>query len=451
MASLETEIPPQHKGNPSRARCRRKEKHNPGLQNPVISASSASSSSPLQTTVTCKSSISSLFLSTFSPSASKKKIFTSATFRGMGCASHAEVSAPATAVVRSSADWQTKKVRKKKQKRKKQQSAAAGPSVVVPDVWCSPGIGFVADDPAVDCVVARRAAAGPRGRQDAERNQGEVDCPPSDEIGNTGRYVLSSIPVYGASSMLKIVTIVYLVCPFLSSDSFVGTDGELFQSVVLLISPPPRPYILRRSSNLEPLSGLDSPYAFEMHRYGSDVLPNRHYRHLRDIHHSPGGLAEDNATSEGVQIHYPVDLLGISDSDIDNREKIMMLQSSFMMGGPDGYDRYRDWRLDVDNMSYEELLELGDRIGYVNTGLKEDEIFCCLQKMKHSIMDALPPHLSTGMEWKCSICQEEYEADDEVGKLECGHGYHIYCIKQWLLQKNACPVCKAVAAAAASQ
>lgn len=53
----------------------------------------------------------------------------------------------------------------------------------------------------------------------------------------------------------------------------------------------------------------------------------------------------------------------------------------------------------------QELLELGDRIGYVSTGLREEEIVRCLRKMKHSILDALPPHLSAGMEWKCSICQ----------------------------------------------
>lgn len=34
--------------------------------------------------------------------------------------------------------------------------------------------------------------------------------------------------------------------------------------------------------------------------------------------------------------------------------QIMMLQNSLLMGGRfDMHDRYRDWRLDVDNMSYE--------------------------------------------------------------------------------------------------
>eukprot|EP00268_Persea_americana_P042689 TRINITY_DN4274_c2_g1_i1.p1 TRINITY_DN4274_c2_g1~~TRINITY_DN4274_c2_g1_i1.p1 ORF type:complete len:182 (-),score=35.00 TRINITY_DN4274_c2_g1_i1:330-875(-) len=178
-----------------------------------------------------------------------------------------------------------------------------------------------------------------------------------------------------------------------------------------------RSCIIRRNNILEQISTMGSPYALETQRPGSDLFAAGHYPHLRGLRHSPGGLAE-----------------------------IMMLQTGYMLSGPDGYDRYRDWRLDVDNMSYEELLELGDRIGYVSTGLREEEIVRCLRKMKHSILDALPPHLSAGMEWKCSICQEEYEAEDEVGKLECGHCYHLYCIKQWLLQKNVCPVCKVAAA-----
>jgi len=43
--------------------------------------------------------------------------------------------------------------------------------------------------------------------------------------------------------------------------------------------------------------------------------------------------------------------------------------------------------------------------------------------------------------------QEEFEAGDELGKLNCGHGYHMECIKQWLGQKNSCPVCKSEAVA----
>ncbi|KAL7219095.1 hypothetical protein ACSBR2_012219 [Camellia fascicularis] len=44
--------------------------------------------------------------------------------------------------------------------------------------------------------------------------------------------------------------------------------------------------------------------------------------------------------------------------------------------------QYGNMRLDVDDMSYEELLALGERIGNVNTGLSEDMISKCLRETK---------------------------------------------------------------------
>lgn len=38
--------------------------------------------------------------------------------------------------------------------------------------------------------------------------------------------------------------------------------------------------------------------------------------------------------------------------------------------------------------------------------------------------------------------QEEYVVGESVGTLDCGHDFHSHCIKQWLRQKNTCPICK---------
>lgn len=38
--------------------------------------------------------------------------------------------------------------------------------------------------------------------------------------------------------------------------------------------------------------------------------------------------------------------------------------------------------------------------------------------------------------------QEEYVEGEDIGTLECGHDFHTACIKQWLMQKNLCPICK---------
>ncbi|CAA2980445.1 E3 ubiquitin- ligase MBR2-like [Olea europaea subsp. europaea] len=308
---------------------------------------------------------------------SKKKNFTSSTFRGLGCAASSQVSVPA--VIRTSANWDSEKLKKKKMKSKKTKlpsninSAAvtvtnnninnANPStqsslslalssscVGVPDVWCGPGIGVTTDAASVDCVVSRRPPVSTRGKVDGV-----------DKINHNLRE---------------------------------------------------RSCTVRRMVNREDLFFLDSEAALGVPRSRADDSGSR--RHVR--HGFPEGLAE-----------------------------IVMLQSSLLMGGrSDGLDQYGDWRLDVDSMSYEELLELGERIGYVSTGLREEEITHCLRRTKLGILDNFSSHFPTELEKKCSICQD-YEADDEMGKLNCGHFYHTNCIKEWLVQKNICPICKTAA------
>ncbi|KAK4726595.1 hypothetical protein R3W88_031512 [Solanum pinnatisectum] len=43
----------------------------------------------------------------------------------------------------------------------------------------------------------------------------------------------------------------------------------------------------------------------------------------------------------------------------------------------------------------------------------------------------------------CAICHMEFEYEEIVGTLGCGHEYHTGCIKQWLLRKKECPMCRA--------
>ncbi|GMI68819.1 hypothetical protein HRI_000551200 [Hibiscus trionum] len=103
-----------------------------------------------------------------------------------------------------------------------------------------------------------------------------------------------------------------------------------------------------------------------------------------------------------------------------------------------------DMRLDVDNMSHEELLELEEQMGNVSTGLSEETILANLRRRRFLPITAAPP---TAEAEQCCICQENYADEDELGKLDCGHDFHFNCIKPWLVQKNLCPVCKKTALA----
>ncbi|CAN6564021.1 unnamed protein product [Malus baccata var. baccata] len=100
-------------------------------------------------------------------------------------------------------------------------------------------------------------------------------------------------------------------------------------------------------------------------------------------------------------------------------------------------DRYGAMWLDVDSMSYEELLVLEDHIGYVSTGLSEEAAVTSLKRSNYFVFKE-----ENAQKDFCSICQEDFVEEDELGTLDCGHDFHISCIKQWLGHKNVCPMCK---------
>lgn len=43
---------------------------------------------------------------------------------------------------------------------------------------------------------------------------------------------------------------------------------------------------------------------------------------------------------------------------------------------------------------------------------------------------------------KCPICYEEFQKEEVIIKLPCGHLFHRQCCKNWVLQKANCPVCR---------
>lgn len=109
-------------------------------------------------------------------------------------------------------------------------------------------------------------------------------------------------------------------------------------------------------------------------------------------------------------------------------------------------DQHRDMRLDVDHMSYEELLALGEQIGNVTTGLS-DEIIVDRLKTRSFSPPVIPCTLETAASLDhetdfCVICQTDYINQETIGTLDCGHEYHAECVKKWLVVKNTCPICK---------
>jgi hypothetical protein len=156
---------------------------------------------------------------------------------------------------------------------------------------------------------------------------------------------------------------------------------------------------------------------------------------LDSFHHNLDGIAEVLSALERIE-------------QDEEYEQLLVLETSLFLNGLNFHDHHRDMRLDIDNMSYEELLVLEERMGTVSTALTDEALSKCLET---SIYQSVPhEHVTMRSDKskddvKCSICQEEYADGDEVGKLRCDHKYHTVCVNQWLRLKNWCPICKSPA------
>jgi E3 ubiquitin-protein ligase BIG BROTHER and related proteins len=80
-------------------------------------------------------------------------------------------------------------------------------------------------------------------------------------------------------------------------------------------------------------------------------------------------------------------------------------------------------------MTYEQLIELGEQIGTVSKGLLIEEV------MKLPSVKLTTPKT-------CSICLVTMNPGDFATELHpCGHYYDFECIKTWLELSKKCPVC----------
>jgi hypothetical protein len=103
--------------------------------------------------------------------------------------------------------------------------------------------------------------------------------------------------------------------------------------------------------------------------------------------------------------------------------------------GEDEGDEGDDIGLDVDAMSYEELLALGDAAGHVSRGVSAS-VVARLPTRTFAEPAAAAPAM-------CLICRQDYVVGDPVMDLPCSHHFHSDCITPWLTTVNkACPCCK---------
>lgn len=90
--------------------------------------------------------------------------------------------------------------------------------------------------------------------------------------------------------------------------------------------------------------------------------------------------------------------------------------------------------INPDEMTYEELLQLGEKMGSVSKGLTEEQMNQ-LERIEVNEENSKEDLL-------CSICYDNAKEGDQLNKLPCSHIFHIDCVKEWLAKEKVCPMCK---------
>ncbi|KAF1880436.1 hypothetical protein Lal_00011494 [Lupinus albus] len=116
-------------------------------------------------------------------------------------------------------------------------------------------------------------------------------------------------------------------------------------------------------------------------------------------------------------------LAGINDREADDAEE----------HGANSQDAWED--VDPDELSYEELLALGEVVGTESRGLSTDTI-AGLPSVNYKTGGD-----QHGSNDSCVICRVDYEDGESLTVLSCKHLYHPECINNWLKINKVCPVC----------
>ena len=105
----------------------------------------------------------------------------------------------------------------------------------------------------------------------------------------------------------------------------------------------------------------------------------------------------------------------------------------------------RDDGVDVDRMTYEELLALEERMGVAEAGKMTAAELARLARAKYFALVEDDDADADGGKATCAICLDTFDDGAALVALPCGHRFHDDCGTRWLREAPVprCPVCKA--------
>ncbi|CAN1255006.1 E3 ubiquitin ligase BIG BROTHER-related [Linum perenne] len=171
----------------------------------------------------------------------------------------------------------------------------------------------------------------------------------------------------------------------------------------------------------------DGVDAFDVHAHANDEVDNDNGPDLED---DAAAFSSDEAYARALQDAEEREmaarlfaLAGINDRGVEFVEH----------HGGHSQDTWEE--VDPDELSYEELLALGEVVGTESRGLSADTI-ANLPSVNYKTGSN-----QSGTSDSCVICRLDFEDEEAVTVLSCKHSYHAECINNWLKINKVCPVC----------
>lgn len=109
---------------------------------------------------------------------------------------------------------------------------------------------------------------------------------------------------------------------------------------------------------------------------------------------------------------------------------------------------------DPEEMDYDELLELGERLGDVRREMwraRSAQVIASIPALKFAVVRSATrdpgatteARLARYTETLCVVCQFEFADDDDVKLMpHCTHLFHAECVDAWLRDNETCVTCK---------
>lgn len=192
-----------------------------------------------------------------------------------------------------------------------------------------------------------------------------------------------------------------------------------------------------RAANIEEirLDRLDEIEEIHLDGYGTNSTPLIEWpplgRRGTGSHPRSLAMADENSTSRAGRALWP---------PLDGTGRTHWPNSTIRLFERDNLNQLRSEMLTLERM-FQTLIEQQMTVAAANTSSgcppaspRAIENLPTIVVSDHDFYD--------GCNKECSICFLEFNINDKVPRLPCGHFFHGECINEWLQKKCTCPICR---------